>query len=239
METCFVIQPFDSGKYDKRFIDVYCPAIEAAGFKAYRVDKDPRVSIPIDAIEDGIRKAVICLADITTNNPNVWYELGFAFAMSKPVVMVCSEERREKKYPFDIQHRSIIRYSVQSTSDFDRFRQELTTKLQATEKKNELLHRVTEFNVAEPFKGLSSDEIKVLAVLARKCSVLDSTALLHTTIQEAENVGITDVTLKLAIKGLKEQDYITLKEGYPFSTIKLNDKAWSWIKVSLSQFVLS
>ena len=30
MPTCFVIQPFDSGKFDKRFEDVYKPAIEAA-----------------------------------------------------------------------------------------------------------------------------------------------------------------------------------------------------------------
>jgi hypothetical protein len=31
MAICFVIQPFDSGsKYDKRFEDIYKPAIEAA-----------------------------------------------------------------------------------------------------------------------------------------------------------------------------------------------------------------
>ncbi len=96
MTTCFVIQPFDSGKFDKRFTDVYKPAIEAAGLEAYRVDKDPSVLIPIDAIEEGIRKAEVCLADITTDNPNVWYELGFAFASRRPIVMVCSDERREK-----------------------------------------------------------------------------------------------------------------------------------------------
>jgi hypothetical protein len=33
MAICFVIQPFDSGKYDKRFHDVYKPAIEAAGLR--------------------------------------------------------------------------------------------------------------------------------------------------------------------------------------------------------------
>jgi hypothetical protein len=110
MATCFVIQPFDSGKFDKRFEDIYRPAIEAAGLEAYRVDKDPSVSVPIDAIEEGIRQAAVCLADITADNPNVWYELGYAFAAKRPVVMVCSEERTGKKYPFDIQHRSIIAY---------------------------------------------------------------------------------------------------------------------------------
>ena len=31
MPTCFVIQPFDSGKFDKRFRDVYEPAKKMLG----------------------------------------------------------------------------------------------------------------------------------------------------------------------------------------------------------------
>jgi nucleoside 2-deoxyribosyltransferase len=131
MATCFVIQPFDSGKFDKRFTDIYKPSIEAAGLNAYRVDQDPSVSVPIDAIEEGIRKASVCLADITADNPNVWYELGFAFAAGRPVVMVCSEERTGKKYPFDIQHRSIINYLAEAPSDFDKLRESLTTRIKA------------------------------------------------------------------------------------------------------------
>jgi hypothetical protein len=64
MSTCFVIQPFDGGKYDKRFEDVFRPAIETAGLEAYRVDRDPSVEVPIDSIEEGIRNAAVCLADI-------------------------------------------------------------------------------------------------------------------------------------------------------------------------------
>jgi hypothetical protein len=37
MSNCSVIQPFDAGKYDKRFDDVYAPAIVAAKRKPYRV----------------------------------------------------------------------------------------------------------------------------------------------------------------------------------------------------------
>lgn len=61
MGTCFVIQPFDSGKFDKRFHDIYKPAIEAAGLEAYRVDQDPGVQVPIDSIEKGIGKQLSVL----------------------------------------------------------------------------------------------------------------------------------------------------------------------------------
>jgi len=155
MPNCFMIQPFDSGKFDKRFDDVYVPAIEAAGLEAYRVDRDPGVEVPIDAIEEGIRNAAVCLADITTDNPNVWYELGFAFAAGRPVVMVCSNERTSGKYPFDIQHRTVINYKPESASDFESLKAALTERIQALLNKTEALRQIAESDQSAPTQGLT------------------------------------------------------------------------------------
>src|SRR5262245_5894587 len=113
MPKCFVIQPFDKGVYDKRYKDVLKPAVEAAGLEAYRVDEDPSVSIPIEKIEEGIRGSAAVLAEITENNPNVWFEVGYAIAAGKEVVFICSDDR-ETPFPFDVQHRSIIKYETRS-----------------------------------------------------------------------------------------------------------------------------
>ena len=78
------------GPFDKRYDDVFVPAIRAAGLEPYRVDCDPAVVIPIEDIEEGIRRADLCLADISLPNPNVWFEVGFSIAAAKPVVLVCS-----------------------------------------------------------------------------------------------------------------------------------------------------
>ena len=93
MDTCFIIQPFDKDKFDQRFTDIFDPAIQSAGLEPYRVDRDPSVRIPIEQIEDGIKSSRICFAEITMDNPNVWYELGFAFACGKDVVMVSEEKQ--------------------------------------------------------------------------------------------------------------------------------------------------
>jgi hypothetical protein len=50
-ETCFVIQPFDQGKYDELYRDIFAPAINDAGLKPYRVDNDPSATVLIDKIE--------------------------------------------------------------------------------------------------------------------------------------------------------------------------------------------
>jgi hypothetical protein len=49
------MQPFDGDEFDKRYDEIYRPAITEAGFEPYRVDRDPGASIPIANIESGIR----------------------------------------------------------------------------------------------------------------------------------------------------------------------------------------
>lgn len=57
MKTCLVIQPVDGDKIDKRYIDIFEPAIKESGYLAYRVDKDNSVTIPIEDIEKKLEKA--------------------------------------------------------------------------------------------------------------------------------------------------------------------------------------
>src|SRR5882672_9286284 len=116
MGQCFVIQPFDKGRFDKRYEDVFIPAIRDAGLEPYRVDRDPGVTIPIEDIQAGIESCEACLAEISTDNPNVWFELGYAIASHREVVLVCSDERTAH-FPFDVQHRSVIRYASESPRD--------------------------------------------------------------------------------------------------------------------------
>ena len=130
MSTCFVIQPFDDGPFDKRYDDVFVPAISEANLEAYRVDRDPSAFIPMDEVEKRIREADACLADISESNPNVWFELGFALAAGKPVVLVCLE-KPDRRFPFDIQHRKIITYKTESARDFEDLKTKITDGLKA------------------------------------------------------------------------------------------------------------
>ena len=71
MVSCFVIQPFDGGVYDRRFDETYAPAIQEVGLTPYRVDRDPGAVIPISQIEDSIRNAAVCLAEISEDNETI------------------------------------------------------------------------------------------------------------------------------------------------------------------------
>lgn len=244
MPTCFVIQPFDSGKFDKRFDDVYVPAIEAAGLEPYRVDRDPGVEVPIEAIEEGIRNAAVCLADITTDNPNVWYELGFAFATGRPVVMVCSNERISGKYPFDIQHRTVIQYKPESPSDFDGLKRAICDRIKALLNKSEALRQIAESDQVAPSQGLTQTELLVLATLAGDTALPGAASTVYSLKEDSERSGLTAIGFSLAFRRLAAKQLIEVKEEWDehrdqtYSTARLTDAGWNWIENNESLFVL-
>ena len=207
MDRCFVIQPFDNDKFDKRFTDVYEPAIIKAGLEPYRVDKDFSVRIPIDDIEKEISESIICFADITLDNPNVWYELGFAFACQKNVVMVCSDERPAGKFPFDIQHRQIITYKTGSTSDFNLLASNITQKIEALLKKNQTVKTLNTTPVLDK-EGLKSHEIALLLLIIQdQYSNIDSVSI-NGLKHEMDKSGYNAIATSIGIRSLKNSGFI-------------------------------
>jgi hypothetical protein len=220
LATCFVIQPFDEGgKFDKRYADVFEPAIQDAGLEPYRVDDDPSVTIPIEEIGDGIRRASMCLADITMDNPNVWFELGYALASNKEMCLICSEERTGK-YPFDVQHSTITKYHVESKSDNSWLQSKITERLKAIMDKSATLAAIdAQFPIKES-EGLLQHEIIVLVSIAENQTGVGTSVGHDTLRQELERIGYNNLALTVGLGGLIERDMITPgeKEGYDFNS---------------------
>ncbi len=108
-DTCFVMQPFAPplGDYYEK---IYRPAIEKSGLKPLRADADLfGTGKIIDQVWRGINGARVLVAELTDRNPNVFYELGLAHALKKPVVLISSNE---KDVPFDLHHIRVIYYDM-------------------------------------------------------------------------------------------------------------------------------
>jgi hypothetical protein len=243
MPTCFVIQPFDADKFDKRFEEIYSPAIKAAGLEPYRVDRDFTVAVPIDSIENGIRVAAVCLADVTTDNPNVWYELGFAFASGRPVIMVCSDERIGKKYPFDIQHRTIISYKTRSPSDFETLKSAISNRIEAFLKKSDALRVIQSSEQVAPVHGLTQPELAVLATVAGSIILPGEGVAAFSVKVEVERAGFTAVGFSIGVQRLRKKTLIELREttdwnGQPYQEISITPTGWDWIERNEEKFML-
>src|SRR5688572_4842101 len=82
------------------YADLIRPAIEDAGLEVFRADEEQRAGdIRTDMFQE-LLLADVVIADLSIDNPNVWYELGVRHALrARGVIPIAS---REGKMPFDV-----------------------------------------------------------------------------------------------------------------------------------------
>lgn len=105
MRKCFVISPIgdDGSEARKRADQVYkyiiAPVCNEMEFEPIRVDKLNQSDVITQTIIDYLVKSDLVIADITGNNPNAFYEMGFRASTGKPIIHLRGKNER---IPFDI-----------------------------------------------------------------------------------------------------------------------------------------
>ena len=108
--SCFVIMPFD--RQLKPVYDRVRRSLEDLGWEVTRADEMTHPRRIIDAITEAILTSDLVLADLTGNNPNVFYELGMAHALGKDVIFLT----QERKLPFDVAPERAVFYKASERS---------------------------------------------------------------------------------------------------------------------------
>ncbi len=116
-KTCFVIMPYGGNDEvaRKRYTGVYnsiiVPAAEKAGYKAKRSDiENAPGNITHDIIND-LANADMVVADLTSANANVFFELGIRHAFRKSGTVHIIDANHD--IPFDIKNYRAIEYSTE------------------------------------------------------------------------------------------------------------------------------
>lgn len=121
----FAAMPFDS-RYDDVFLVAMSYAAEQVGSVCKRVDKVEFSGDIVTEIEKLIREARAVIIDLSESKPNVLYEAGYAHALNKPVVHICSTPLGD--LPFDVAQWNTLSYSQGRTFSLKR---PLTRRLRA------------------------------------------------------------------------------------------------------------
>lgn len=102
----FVLMPFTD-----EFTDVWMlgikPTVEKMGLSCKRADDFLHNKDIMQVIRDNISRARLIIADMTTSNPNVFYELGYAHALHKPVLLITKDRHA---VPFDLRGINNVEY---------------------------------------------------------------------------------------------------------------------------------
>jgi hypothetical protein len=97
---CFVVMQF-TDEYNALFKEVIRPVCASYGYEVIRGDDFYTSGQIIEDITRSIRESALIIADVTPDNANVFYEVGYAHGIGKPTILL-SDRKRDKKLPFDI-----------------------------------------------------------------------------------------------------------------------------------------
>jgi CheY-like chemotaxis protein len=119
-QSCFIAMPFD--KNYGRLFRTLRECIEAANFQCVRVDQQSFNKSIVEKIFTEIHNAKLVAFLATDQNPNAFYECGFAVALNKEVITLTDFY---KNMPFDIRDRNAIAYG----KDLGKLKREFLAKL--------------------------------------------------------------------------------------------------------------
>ena len=102
----FVAMPFQEDFEDVYQFGIYS-VIRSLGYVCERVDESIFAGNIVERIIEGIRGAEFVVADLTNERPNVYLEVGFAWGLDRPVILVA---REGQSLHFDVSHHRCIFY---------------------------------------------------------------------------------------------------------------------------------
>lgn len=157
-KTCFIISPIGQEGSPARehandvFDFIIKPAMEECGVEAFRSDhlyEPGRISEQMFA---ALAHESMCVAVLTGNNPNVFYELAIAQAAGKPLIILLE---KGQVLPFDIQDLRCVYYDLKLRAFKDRtYIREVVEHIRAIE--------AAGWKAKSPFEGLIDPESKGL-----------------------------------------------------------------------------
>lgn len=105
----FVIMPYET-KFDivhnkiKSSVDA---VVSSQNIQCYRLDEKKVPGMITEELVSEIKNSLLCIADVTNGNSNVMWEVGYAMALNKDVILIAQDDQ---VLPFDINHWRVIKY---------------------------------------------------------------------------------------------------------------------------------
>lgn len=136
-KTCFVIAPIgepDSEirrRSDQIFKHVITPAAKECEYEPIRADQISEPGIITTQVIQHVVEDPLVVADLTDQNPNVFYELAIRHAIKRPLVQVIKEG---EQIPFDVAGTRTVHVDHQNLDSVEEAKIDIVKQIRAVEK---------------------------------------------------------------------------------------------------------
>ena len=159
-KICFVIAPIGEPESDIRkrsdqvLKHIIRPVVESCGYKAVRADEIAEPGIITNQIIRHVVDTPLVIADLTGQNPNVFYELAIRHYIGKPLVQIIN---KGEDIPFDIKLMRTIQVDHRDLDSVKKAKIEIKKQIQSLEKSSSIL----ESPISVALEGRSIDGSKM------------------------------------------------------------------------------
>jgi len=219
---CFVLMPFGIKESDGKAIDfdfiydkVIKPSITDSGLEPIRADEEIAGGIIHKPMFERLILCDFAIADITTANANVFYELGIRHAIRPfSTVLICSKSKNQ--LPFDVRMSRVLYYSIRNdgtSDDTEHIKKDLTKSILEIKDSN---HRFTDsplFQLVQDFKPPEIKHLKTDLFLER----VQFSNKLKEKVEKAKNEGpssLKSLEESVDVKNLEYDVVISLFLAY-------------------------
>jgi hypothetical protein len=200
---------------DKSYKYIIKPAVQDAGYECIRADEIQHAGNINVPMYDQLLNADLVIADLSTTNPNAFFELGVRYALKPRTTIVIAEEGFKRNIPFDMGQVVIRGYEHLGEGidygEVERMRKELTTACKQIVEGNQPDSPVYTFiaNLAPPTLKLAE-----IAVAEERRSAAETDQAIAQTASEYEKDALTKpfaVLMQAALKARESGDFKTMR----------------------------
>ncbi|MCM2473959.1 hypothetical protein HGO38_10790 [Rhizobium sp. CG5] len=204
-KTCFVVGPIGDDTSDDRvhadwLLDGIITPVFEAHYKEFEVRRADRISDPgrIDAqVITSLLDSELVIADLTSLNPNAFYEIGIRHTAQKPIIHMHLEGQR---IPFDVASFRSIKFNRTRPSDLATAQKNLKAAIDAALAADHVVDNPVTFargrvqfaESATATEKLLSDEIDSLKqrieMIEFECSQGEAGAVVHSNLRLSSSI---------------------------------------------------
>lgn len=207
MKKCFIVCPIGNEESETRkrsdslFKHVISPVCIECGFEPTRIDKENTSGPITDDIFKHLQNDDLVIADLTENNPNAFYEMGYRAALGKPSIHLMI---KNSSIPFDV---STIRSFTYDLTDLDSV-EEIKTRLTQTIKSIDFDSASKKSSDKPITTGTNMVNAQILQEIYK---IQDSIAKLETSIESKDSTAFSVLADKLASTNTKTADAVMME----------------------------
>jgi len=161
------------------------------------------------------------------------------------VIFLCEADARQK-YPFDMQHRTVITYRTEIAEDYEDLKNEIKQTIEARLAARTIDEELSEISKATNLvevSGLDQPEVALMAIVGGDATHEGARCYCHSAKHKMEKAGYTGIAFGIATRSLVNKGLLTsefVDEGNYEETpvFMVTDSGWDWIDANRNRFVL-